>query len=230
MKKNKTMRAGALLLALTLVTSCFVGGTWAKYTTSGSGSDTARVAKFGVTVTGTGNMFAETYNSETAGFTGVTVSSETKVVAPGTKGDMAAISITGTPEVAVQVTYEATEFDLGDKWMAKKDGDTAESFYCPLEITVKSTAGTTVLKGTDTSYNSVDDFETAVKNAIAGYSKTYGPGINLADKASENLTVSWAWAFDTNDDVKDTYLGDQAATNNAANIKLTVKTTVTQID
>ena len=31
MKKNRTMRVAALLLALTLMTSCFVGGTFAKY-------------------------------------------------------------------------------------------------------------------------------------------------------------------------------------------------------
>ena len=42
MKKTKLMRAALLLLVLTLITSCFVGGTFAKYTTSAEGSDTAR--------------------------------------------------------------------------------------------------------------------------------------------------------------------------------------------
>ena len=47
MKKTKFMRAALLLLVLTLITSCFVGGTFAKYTTSANGSDSARVAKWG---------------------------------------------------------------------------------------------------------------------------------------------------------------------------------------
>lgn len=47
MRKNKTMRAAALLLALTLITSCFVGGTFAKYTSSASASSQARVAYWG---------------------------------------------------------------------------------------------------------------------------------------------------------------------------------------
>ena len=48
MKKNWTMRVALLIVALTLITSCFVGGTFAKYVTGASYEDTARVAKFGV--------------------------------------------------------------------------------------------------------------------------------------------------------------------------------------
>ena len=50
-RKNHTLKLAGILLALVLVTSCFVGGTFAKYVTEGTGSDSARVAKFGVTVT-----------------------------------------------------------------------------------------------------------------------------------------------------------------------------------
>ena len=228
MKKNWTMRVGVSLLALTLITSCFVGGTFAKYTTSGKGEDSARVAKFGVSVTGTGTTFATSYNADDSSYTGVTVSSTEKVVAPGTKGDMAAFTITGTPEVAVKVTYEATEFELGDNWKVNKtsegeDGQltTEEVYYCPLEIKV----GTTTYKGKD--YQSADEFETAVKNAIAAYSKTYAPGTDLSTKGDDKLAVSWAWEFDGNDDERDTQLGNATT---AATISLKVTATVTQID
>ena len=53
------MRVAGLLLALVLVTSCFVGGTFAKYVTGNYGEDNARVAKFGVAVQGTSDMFAD---------------------------------------------------------------------------------------------------------------------------------------------------------------------------
>ena len=62
MKKTLTKRTGIILLALVMLTSCFVGGTFAKYVTSqtlggnsaydgtdGDGS-AARVAKWGVTI------------------------------------------------------------------------------------------------------------------------------------------------------------------------------------
>ena len=109
MKKNRTMRAAALLLALTLMTSCFVGGTFAKYTTSDSATDTARVAKWGVTVLASGNLFGKDYNPNSAGADGDkicaatsdSVSAGTNVVAPGTLNNTGlTISITGTPEVS----------------------------------------------------------------------------------------------------------------------------------
>ena len=47
MKKNRMMRLASILLVLVLMTSSVVGGTFAKYTTSVEGYDTARVAKWG---------------------------------------------------------------------------------------------------------------------------------------------------------------------------------------
>lgn len=51
MKKNKTLRAAGILFLATMLTTCMTAGTFAKYTTSDSANDSARVAKFGVTVT-----------------------------------------------------------------------------------------------------------------------------------------------------------------------------------
>lgn len=115
MFKSKTIRVAGLLLALTLVTSCFVGGTFAKYTTAAKGEDTARVAKFGVTLATSGEVFGEDYaitgDAEGAdmiansGTYTVSSSEEGKnVVAPGTKGVLNLITISGTPEVAIEVT------------------------------------------------------------------------------------------------------------------------------
>ena len=81
LKKNWTLRAAVLMLALVLITSCFVGGTFAKYVTSGTSGDNARVAKWGVTVTAheTGDIFAKSYDNT------VIAEGEYKVIAPGTK-------------------------------------------------------------------------------------------------------------------------------------------------
>lgn len=214
------MRLASVLLVAVILTTCAISGTFAKYVTSGNGSDTARVAKFGVTVTGTADTFKETYAKDNTGFTldANTVVSTEKVVAPGTSGSMAAFTITGTPEVAVRVSFAGT-LELGDKWV-----DSASTYYCPIEITV----GDTTYKGKD--YTSADEFETAVNDKIATYSKDYAAGTDLSTISANTPAVSWKWAFEGNDDVKDTYLGDQAAAGNAATISLDVTATVTQID
>ena len=62
-KKHWTLRAAGLLFALVLITSCFVGGTFAKYVTSGYGHESARVAKFGVTMSvATDTAFKQNYS------------------------------------------------------------------------------------------------------------------------------------------------------------------------
>ena len=219
MKKNKMMRAASALMVAVLLTTSVISGTFAKYVTSGNASDTARVAKWGVTVTGTADTFKEVYakNDNSSTLDGNTVVSTEDVVAPGTSGSMAAFTITGTPEVAVKVAFTGT-LDLGDKWV-----DSNSAYYCPIEIKV----GDTTFEGT--TYGSAELFENAVNAKIATYSKDYAAGTDLSTIGANAPAISWKWAFEGNDD-KDTYLGNQAAEGNAATISLNVKVTVTQID
>lgn len=229
MKKTKLMRAALLLLVLTLITSCFVGGTFAKYVTSGDGKDIARVAKWGVVIDAKGATFAEEYATNDQSVVGTiaksVVSSEDdkNVVAPGTRGDMVKMTITGTPEVAVRVNYTAT-FDV-EGWNIT-DTDGTSKFYCPLQIKV----GTTTIDGT--KFTREDLFEDAVNTEISTYSKNYAAGTDLSTASVTTPSVSWEWPFFVNnaDDVKDTALGDLAANGNAPTVSLTITTTVTQID
>lgn len=229
-KKNVLMRSAGLLLALVLVTSCFVGSTFAKYTVGGTGSDSARVAKFGVNVTATGTMFAKEYATDdgSAGTITNSVISTDKVVAPGTKGDMASMTLTGTPEVAVRVSYAVNKFELKG-WTT--DGTTE---YCPLVFTVNGTeykigGKYTPAGGVETDITTVAQLEGAVKNAINAYSKDYEANTDLSGVGTDSLKVSWEWAFE-GDDVKDTALGNRAAEDKAATVALEITTTVTQID
>lgn len=237
------MRVAGLLLALVLVTSCFVGGTFAKYTTGNYGEDNARVAKFGVAVQGTSDMFDPTYAKDDDS---LTVSANSVVafnyngangtgdnlVAPGTKKDNClTASVTGTPEVAVKVEYVA-QMNLTGNWQSDDKG----TFYCPLIIKVNGTE----IKGTD--YTDKDAFITAVTTAVSGHNAQYAPNTNLANETNDKLSISWEWPFEVKNeagvvdhtiDLKDTYLGDLAA--NAADkdmpkIHLGLYLTVTQID
>ena len=235
-KKNWTLRAAVLMLALVLITSCFVGGTFAKYVTSGSGTDSARVAKFGVTVTASGDLFAKEYATDDQTVVGTiakSVISTDKVVAPGTEsnGDFVAATVAGTPEVAVRVSYKLDTATLQlENW---KDGD--GQFYCPLVFKVKTPDGNTVISGME--FQTAEAMKAALVNAVAAYTKDYAPGTDLSGKAAETLAISWEWPFETGADndkpannVKDTFLGDEAAAGRAATVSLTLATTVTQID
>ena len=61
MKKNVMMRIASILLVCVLVTTCGISGTFAKYTTNATSSDTARVARWGVEVSASGTMFGKAY-------------------------------------------------------------------------------------------------------------------------------------------------------------------------
>lgn len=225
-KKFDFVRAGAITMVLALGTSCFMSGTLAKYVTSANGQDSARVAKFGVEVTANGSTFAETYAKDDESFTlaanSVISAANDNVVAPGTKGNMASMTLSGTPEVAVRVSYEVTELELTN-WTTNGTDE-----YCPIVINVNGE------KFNGLTATSIDQFEAEVIAAINKYSKDYPAGTDPSTVGNESLKVSWEWPFSTSadNDVKDTALGDRAADNveNAGKIKLEIKTTVTQID
>ncbi len=204
-RKINTTKLIALLAVLCMITSAFVGSTLAKYTTAVNGSDEARVAKFGVEITANGNMFEKAYDNT------VETKGEMDVVAPGTKGTMASMTLSGTPEVDVKVTYDATVELTG--WTVDNE------FYCPVEVKVND--GEAVSKG-----SSMDEYKANIEEAIEKYSKEYDANTALNEKGDDSVKVEWSWAFD-GDDAKDTALGNAAE---AAKIKIDIKTTVTQVD
>ncbi len=117
MEKNKSLRAASGLFILVLVTTCIIGATFAKYTTTGTANDMARVAKWGVSINMStdddNGIFKTTYatddenvkttiNNSVVAVT-KTDNTQDKVVAPGTTGSTT-FTISGTPEVAFKLT------------------------------------------------------------------------------------------------------------------------------
>ena len=95
MEKNKTMKMILITLLIAMIALVLVSGTYAKYTSSASGSDTARVAKWSFTVGGTDIVAENTFTfdlfktiKDTDGKTETDVVSANadKVIAPGTSG------------------------------------------------------------------------------------------------------------------------------------------------
>ena len=238
MKKNKMMRLASGLLVAVLMTTCAISGTFAKYVTTESGSDFARVAKWGVVIEAESfDMFATDYETDDKNATFVgkySVSSaeateRDDVLAPGTSGTFAAFSITGTPEVAVDVAVVPT-VTISDNWIV--DGD----FYCPIVITV----GDTAICGL--AYGDEKAFAGAIADAISDYSDQYAPNTDLSG-IDANFDISWKWAFDdaahealdcncakgAQNDTADTKLGDKAVAGDLE-IAIGVEIIVTQID
>ena len=223
MKKNNMLRIASVLLVAVLLSTCAISGAFAKYTTSGTATDTARVAKFGITVNANASKaFANTYadldgdgkiipaTPAVGDGEGVSVvgQSDAIVVAPGTEGAFSAFTFDGTAEVAVEVKTTATLALVG--WEVSGD------YYCPIVIYKN---GVEVADGSD--YTSIEEFQNEVASAAAN-STVFAAGATV----SSTDVWSWEWAFEV-DDNKDTLLGQSNATNT---IQLTVTATVTQVD
>lgn len=135
MKKNRMLRLASALLILTLLTTSVIGGTFAKYVSTGSVSDTARVAKWGVEIKTSGTLYSDAYavakeKDDNSNLPATWVESDTSkalsvasqktddktenIVAPGTKsyGEGLSFAISGKPEVAVTVSAKITAEDI----------------------------------------------------------------------------------------------------------------------
>ena len=185
MKKNRTMRVAVLMLALTLLTCCFVGSTFAKYTSTTTGSDSVAVAQWKIEVNdtditaatdntptfdlfGTATQFDEAGNDVTAG-----------KVAPGTKGDFN-FKVENLADVSVKYTVSFT--------VTFPDGldNTRFKFYKDSERTQEITATSGVY---------------TVANAVE---------VEVGDTEADTINVYWQWTFA--EDVVDNALSNTTIT------------------
>lgn len=242
MRKNKMMRLASMLLVLTLLSTCMISGTFAKYVTTATGSDSARVAKWGIKMDGDGKaLFADTY--------GATVKSDNgdDVVAPGTNGSYI-YSVFGTPETAYEITFEGTEITktpagkVNDVYLGKgvytyidKDGKDATEYvdmdaklenayykYYPVNysVTIFANNAKTITgfeSGIAKTYETLSEAMTALAAAKVEYA--------VGTECDLTVTIAWEWQFDkdttpsiavpthSSNDVYDTILGDIADGN-----------------
>jgi hypothetical protein len=227
MKKNRFLKIASALIILCLITTCAVGTTFAKYTTAGSATDKARVAKGGVELTMDGDpAFATEYKNTTSSVT-VRSDNDEKVVAPGTSSSDVAgglkFAITGKPEVAVDITidfnwtqdvYLRAMNGLRDWTQAGTEvggSTTYETFnlaadYYPVVFTLKQTkaAGATVdVELVTGNLAKIKEFLDAYSD---GADSIYAPNTDLGAE----FELTWAWVINNNDKA-DTYLGNLMA-------------------
>ena len=186
MKKNKMMRLASLLLVCVLLTTSVISGTFAKYVSEASVTDTARVAVWDIeldlgdgaaqmpyfTDTVSVDLFSTAYASDTDGVDGNTVVSANtdKVIAPGTKGSFS-FSIQNKSEVTAKYQLE---------YALTKSAD------IPIEFSTDETTWSTNIADLDVDFTNLAIGSDAV-----------------------NVTVYWRWQFENgiSTDEADTALG-----------------------
>ncbi len=204
MKKNVMMRVASALLVAVLLTTCAISGTFAKYTTSATGSDSARVAKWGFESVGT-VAINDLFNYTDSGVKN-TDGTVDGLIAPGTTNtrsfaftyDTASNSVT-KPEVKYTFTVSTADSNCVDTIK----NNTNIKWYL-------DDAVAPAYKGTGTDDNPEFKAGTwgALLKAIEALSgdptgtKTYNPGQlpeafygNTPDGAKTHA-VKWEWTFD----------------------------------
>ena len=218
MKKNKMMRIASVLLIAVLLSTCVISGTFAKYVTSGSVADQARVAKFGVVVTGSGSLFAENYwyvdglagnqpsdhtgegnhDSDTPGLLTVESSDGANLVAPGTQNDTGVtFTLSGTPEVDVKIKLSVVDFkdiylNAGtylDMTTSDAKWDTFEFEGNPYRPVVFTLKNGL---GETIVSGTIDDVKWYLENVYEVY---VDANTNL-NAPQYTFTLTWKWAFD----------------------------------
>ena len=237
MKKNKMMRLASVLLVLTLLSTSVISGTFAKYTTSDTGTDSARVAKWGFEATDASitldDLFKSAYNN--------TVNSSVDVIAPGTTNsvdfsfayDPSSNSNIATPEVDYNFTV------LAEASGSYTELDSNKNFYWTLK-------GPNNL---DNTYQTVSELLTAINELDGQYGaigKKYEANTlpnafyGTSNVADAKYTIGWVWVFEDADDASTAEKNEMAIqdTNDTAmgnadvldNVTITITITATQVD
>lgn len=210
MKKNKTMRVASLLLALVLVTTCFVGATFAKYVSEASAEDAVVVAKWSfkvnneeIAVTGSApeldfNLFETIKDSN--GSTEADV--KAGLIAPGTSGSFS-FDVENSSEVTANYTiaFKQTQANMPTGYTAPI------KFYsdAAFQNEIQATEGVYTLQG----------------------------GELTSGTSAAAQTVYWQWAYSTGADADaiDTAIGIAAQTGSAVpSITINTTVTATQVD
>lgn len=212
-KKSYASRLGVLAVALTLVTTCLVGGTMAKYTTTAEGTGSGTVAKFDVGIQVNGKDLAKSAVEIPNLFTtGREAGNGTNVVenklAPGTSGYFD-LSVTNNSEVKINVSDVKVDVIAG-------------SADIPMQFGV---TGTDVISLPEKGFVKQDAIAAKIK-------AEFNNSIDwTANANSKTVRIWWQWAPGTTDaeHATDTALGTVADGAEAPTYGLNISVTADQV-
>lgn len=174
-KRSNAARLGVLVLALTLITTCLVGGTLARYVTEVDGSAKAVVAKWAFDAKNSNQTIAtqnfvidlgDTTNRSAYPTTDI----KEGVIAPGT---------TGSFDIVLDGTGSEVGIDYTVKFAAKAGTTLPDDMVFSFKPITESNKGVKLASLADET--GTIDYTATVK----GMEKT--------------ITVYWSWAFDADD-------------------------------
>ena len=180
-RSSMMVRLVAVLAVTMMFTMCFVGGTFAKYTSSATGTDSATVAKWSFKVGETDIATTDTFTfdlfktiKDSDGINNETEMNpvDGSIIAPGTQGSFDLV-LTNASQVTGQYAIDYTVTNTGN---------------IPVQFSVDG--------GTNWT-NDLADVAASDSTKLA------------ANSGTTTITVQWKWVFDGND-ANDTALGSAA--------------------
>ena len=211
MKKTKFLILIGILELLIVIIVITFEGTYAKYITSGKGSDSARVARWNINTTNNiKDLFASSYTNVIDG------TEEQGVIAPGTSGTYF-FTISGDVETSYTLSIVASGTD-DVNGAIKEYNPIKYSFTKPNTGNDKDKKPTITIDGM-----TFEELKKAI-NDIDDGSQIHEAGVLNGDI----YTIGWKWEAD-GDNEKDTLLGNLVSTENKT-INLSVNITATQVN
>lgn len=212
MKKNKVLRLASVLMMACLLTTCVISGTFAKYVSTTSAQDQARVAKWGFkdTTLEITDLFDNAYDGS--------VGSTEDVIAPGT-----------TSSTTIQYEYNANGSTITAPEVAYKFEVSTEGSACANEIKDNENITWALVAGNNAPEAESDEWGTwdALLTELAGLSVARVEAGNLPALSEGAYTIAWKWDFSTDAD-GDT--ADTAMSDSLAEVVLKITVTATQLD
>lgn len=201
MKTNHAARLGALALALTLVSTCLMGGTLAKYVTEVTGTATATVAKWSFDAkNGDKSIATQEYKIDLGDTTNRVAYEGTDikegVIAPGTEGSFAIVVDAKGSEVGLNYTIRFTE--------ANNIPDNLE-FY------------------SNSTYEASSKIDNLFSDSNVGFDGKIDASVNENDK-SVTKNIYWKWPYATAEGDK---VDTSAGSKDDGDRKMTFTITVT---
>ena len=178
-RSSMMVRLVAVLAVTMMFTMCFVGGTFAKYTSSGTGTDTATVAKWSFKVGETDIATTDTFTfdlfktiKDSDGINNETEMNpvDGSIIAPGTQGSFDLV-LTNASQVTAQYAIDYTVTNTGN---------------IPVQFSVD---------GGKTWTNDLADVAASDSTKL------------VANSGTTTIKVQWKWDFNGSDDSFDTALG-----------------------
>ena len=229
MKKNKIMRFASAIMVMTLLSTCMVGGTFAKYVTEASSSDKARVAYWGFQADNSmelKDLFADAYGTTVDSVDGA------DVIAPGTAGEVEFVFAWDE-----EVSAYGSEVDVTGPEVAYTFTVSTEGSVCDDLIKDNSNIQWKLDSGEWGTWDKLMSEIAALSGDSTGTAQ-YDPNtLPVAFTAGDDShTIYWQWLIDDGSDTKDAEENPQnvkdTAMGNAAeldDVAITITITATQI-